>query len=65
MKPTPTKPLKGKMKKIGKLVGVCNCQCHCDLKDCFVDHDKPKPSTLKPQVPSGVKVSNSRGLKRR
>lgn len=27
------------MKKIGKLVGVCNCQCHCGLKECFTDHD--------------------------
>ena len=27
-------------KKIGKLVGVCNCECHCGLKNCFVNHDK-------------------------
>lgn len=39
------------VKKTGKLVGVCNCQCHCGLKECFVDHDEkcecschPKPS---------------------
>lgn len=28
------------MKKIGKLVGVCNCICHCGLEDCFTEHDK-------------------------
>jgi hypothetical protein len=28
------------MKKQGKLVGVCNCQCHCDLKECFTEHDR-------------------------
>jgi hypothetical protein len=27
------------MKKTGKLVGVCNCKCHCDLKECFTEHD--------------------------
>ena len=26
-------------KKTGKLVGVCNCKCHCGLKECFVNHD--------------------------
>lgn len=28
------------MKKIEKLVGVCNCQCHCGLRECFTEHDK-------------------------
>lgn len=28
------------MNKIGKLVSVCNCECHCGLKECFTDHDK-------------------------
>lgn len=29
-------------KKLGKLVGVCNCQCHCGLPDdrCFTEHDE-------------------------
>lgn len=27
------------IEKIGKVVGVCNCQCHCYLRDCLVDHD--------------------------
>lgn len=28
------------MKKTGKLVGVCNCICHCGLKECFTNHDE-------------------------
>lgn len=27
------------MKKTGKLIGVCNCICHCGLKDCFTNHE--------------------------
>lgn len=38
MNNTPTKQ-KGNMKKTGRLVGVCNCQCHCTLEECFTKHD--------------------------
>lgn len=27
-----------KQEKTGELVGVCNCQCHCDLERCFTRH---------------------------
>lgn len=27
------------MTKTGKLVGVCNCKCHCTLEECFTEHD--------------------------
>lgn len=27
------------MKKTGKLFDVCNCKCHCHLKECFTEHD--------------------------